>query len=327
MKRTTLTSLFVAGALLFAAPSWAQSPKADSMLLSEQTEGDYRVRRYRVEQPAEADYTLHYRINLAMLDPKLGENPAELQQMEHFFTTLKSDTLHTVKLISITGYASPDGPEALNERLSKARTTHFQSYGDKHYHLTDHYPLTTSSVAEDWSAVRSAVAQSSMPDRERVLQILDSSASHTQKEAELKALPAAWDYLKSTILPPLRRVEVVVNYARGSIVEQRTLIAAPLPAPREVAEAKPAPKSAADPCDPCACPMVDEEITGLIVAYPEHLQHPDRHADHEKLRIRIREKGPHHHYDKAYDKAHRKASKHASGHHKADRKPLKESRR
>ncbi len=306
-------------ALATLAEARAQNPKADSLLLTERNEGDYRVRCYRVEQPAEADYTLLYRINLASLDAKLGENPAELRQMEQFFSTLVGDSLRTVKLISITGYASPDGPDALNERLSKARTDNFTTYGNDHYHLTKHYHLEQSSVAEDWSAVRSAVAQSSMPDRERVLQILDSPASHAQKESELKALPEAWDYLKTKLLPPLRRVEVKVNYSRGSIVEQRTLVAPPVPAPREVAHTAPA--KPADPCDPCACPLVDEEITGIIVAYPEELQHPGHHPrNREKITIRVRDNHPR-------DKGDRASAKHHAKREKSEAKARRTARR
>lgn len=274
-------SLFFAGLLALwggVAAAEAQPQHPDSLLLDERQVGDYRVRRYRVEHPDEADYTLRYRINLTTLNPRLGDNAAELQAMESFFRSLTGDTLRSVKLVSITGYASPDGPQPLNERLSKGRTADFKAYGDKHYHFSTHYSLENHSVAEDWEGLRRAVMQSPVPDREAVLKILDGPLSHHEKELQLKALPAAWEYLKEQLLPPLRRVEVVVNYARSSIVEHRTLVQKPRPAPREIAKA--------DPCDPCACPVVDEEITGIIIEYPEELQttHHNRHAHSRRHR-------------------------------------------
>ncbi len=250
--------------------------RVDSLLLDERMEGDYRVQRYRVEQSDEADYTVRYRINLSKLNQKLGDNAAQLQELEHFFSTLTGDTLRKVQLISITGYASPDGPQAFNDRLARARTTDFTRYGDQKYHFSDRYRLETRSVAEDWEGLRHSVQHSSMPNREAVLKILDGTASHEEKERQLKEMPAAWEYLKTDILPELRRVEVVINYAQGAIVTHRTLAVSPRPAPREL--------SRVDPCDPCACDLVDEEITGIIIAYPEELQHPERQARHEGRR-------------------------------------------
>ena len=77
-----------------------------------------------------------------------------------------------------------------------------------------------------------------------------------QKELALEKLPAAWNYLKANILPPLRRVEVMIVYADGNIVEQRTLKPKPAPAPAPA----PAPES---------YEVVDETITGVIVEMPE----------------------------------------------------------
>ncbi|MFR6416037.1 MAG: hypothetical protein ACLUNS_10255 [Alistipes shahii] len=45
-------------------------------------------------------------------------------------------------------------------------------------------------------------------------------------------MTAAWDYMKEHILPPLRRVELTIDYKVNSIVEQRTLIPKPKPAPQ-----------------------------------------------------------------------------------------------
>lgn len=60
------------------------------------------------------------------------------------------------------------------------------------------------------------------------------------------------------ILPPLRRVELTINYGAGSIVEQRTMIPKP----------KIAPQPAGQGCEPCGCEVVDESITGIIVEMP-----------------------------------------------------------
>lgn len=115
--------------------------------------------------------------------------------------------------------------------------------------------MTVNAVAEDWEMCRALVAKSEVPDKQSVLDILDGSRSSDAKELALKKMPSAWNYMKKNILPPLRRVELTINYGEGSVVEQRTMIPRPKPAPQPV-------------CEPCGCGVIDESITGIIVEMP-----------------------------------------------------------
>jgi len=234
-------------------------PKSDTVLLSETTEGNYRVRRYRVERTGDSDYSVYYQINLSRLAPKFGENPRELGDLDDFVRSLMRDSLRKVRSVSVTGCSSPDGPHAFNERLAKARTQDFMNYLNRKYDFSSRYDVRSSSIAEDWESCREMVALSSMPRRAEVLAVIDSRDAPDSKEARLKRMPEAWNYMKTHILPSLRRVEVVVNYGQGTVFEQRTMIAPPEPAP-QVREQ--------EPCSPCDY-IVDEGITGIIVEMPE----------------------------------------------------------
>ena len=44
------------------------------------------------------------------------------------------------------------------------------------------------------------------------------------KQQQLKKMTDTWNFMRTDILPRLRRVDIVINYARGTIVEERTLI-------------------------------------------------------------------------------------------------------
>ena len=218
--------------------SAAPAPGADSVLLSETTDGDYIVRRYMVRSSGDADFTMHYRISLATLDTSLGGNPKQLGDLNAFLSGLVGDTLRKVQSVTITGYSSPDGPVQLNEKLAAQRAQDFKAYADSKYGLSKRYTVRVNSVAEDWKMCRTLVAQSQIPDRTAVLQIIDGTQTPEQKELALEKLPAAWNYMKA------------------NIVEQRTLKPKPAPAP--------APAQA-----PESYEVVDETITGVIVEMPE----------------------------------------------------------
>lgn len=255
------------------APLWAQehhlAPQpGDSLLLSETIQGDTRLQRYRVAQRAERVYRLLYRINGDKLLKGFDANSSELQELDRLLQQPLSDSTSRLVKISVTGYSSPDGPHTFNVWLAKARTTHLlpcieQKLRPEQRHLVEHH-----SVAEDWASCRPMVAQATLADRDAVLRIIDDATlSHDQKEAKLKELPAAWEYLKREVLPHLRRVEVVVTCDQDRLVEVRTPIVPPKPAaPKPEPEPEPQPQSPGDPCGECE--VVDESITGFIVEYP-----------------------------------------------------------
>lgn len=153
--------------------SAAPTPGADSVLLSKTTDGDYIVRRYLVRSSGDADFTMHYRISLATLDTSLGGNPKQLGDLNAFLSGLVGDTLRKVQSVTITGYSSPDGPVQLNEKLAAQRAQDFKAYADSKYGLSKRYTVRVNSVAEDWKMCRTLVAQSQIPDRTAVLQIID----------------------------------------------------------------------------------------------------------------------------------------------------------
>lgn len=213
----------------------------------------------------DADYSIRYQINLAKLSSTLNGNTQELDNLSGFVGNLMKDTLMNVKSVTITGYSSPDGSTKFNEMLAKNRAMNFKNYVDTKYHFSKKYNVNTEWVAEDWEMARALVQQSSVPSKDKVLAIIDGKQwSSAEKEAALKKMPMAWDYLKKNILPPLRRVELAINYGEGRVVEQRMMIPKPKLAPT--------PK-ATEPC----CEVVDESITGIIVELP------DPGHDYEKM--------------------------------------------
>ena len=215
------------------------APAADTVLLSETADGDYIVRRFIVKSRGDADYSIRYQINLATLNAALNGNPQELDGLNAFVDNLVKDTLRQV---------------------------------DRKYDFSKKYKVTVNSVAEDWETCRALVAQSSMPDRQSVLNVIDGKQSSDQKELALKKMPAAWSYLKKNVLPKLRRVELTIGYGAGNIVEQRTMIPKPKPAPQ------PQP---AQPAEPYV--VVDEQVNGIIV------EMPDRHEYKKEVREESRE--------------------------------------
>lgn len=240
-----------------SAQRWSAGSRtaADSVLLSESTDGDYLVRRYLIRNDGDAGYTVRYQINMAQLAPDLHNNTHQLDRLGSFVDQLMRDTLMHVRSVTVTGYSSPDGPVAFNEQLANKRASDFKRYLDGKYAFSRRYDVALRAVAEDWEMCRMLVAQSDIPNKQAVLDIIDSSRAVEAKEQALKQLPSAWNYMKTNILPPLRRVELAIDYGDGNVVEVRTRIPRPEPQPAPQPEC-------------CCCVVIDDETTGILVELP-----------------------------------------------------------
>ena len=247
----TVAMSAVAGAAAQTGTLFAASAP-DTVLLSETVDGDYRVRRLRIRSTDDVDYSIRYRISAATLNAALAGNAGALGELDGFVDGLMQDTLKQVSRIVITGYASPDGPVAYNRELAAQRAADFRTYMDRKYNLSQRYAVTVTSEADDWAMAHAAIASSSVPERAAVLQIVDGSQAPMAKEQALKRLPGVWNYLAREVLPPMRRVEVMIGYDTSRIVEERTLIPRPAPAPQQ---------------DDYV--VVEEDVSGVIVEMPK----------------------------------------------------------
>ncbi len=110
--------------------------------------------------------------------------------------------------LSAQGYASPDGPEKLNDKLSKARSESAKAAMAK---FAKEYGLTidASSYGEDWDGFKALVEASNIQDKNLILQVLSLYDSSVKREEEIKNLSAVFSALETEVLPQLRRTKMV----------------------------------------------------------------------------------------------------------------------
>ncbi len=167
------------------------------------------------------EFSVSYKVNASELNAAYDKNDATLSGLETFINGIKSDPLKKILRYKVTGYASPDGSMSINERLAMERATDFREYLDKQYDMNT-YPGLVDAVAEPWYAAIPLVSNMAVPNKMRVLSILDSDKSANSIESELKGIPSSWSYLESKVLPALRTVELEVVYNSWKEIEVHT---------------------------------------------------------------------------------------------------------
>lgn len=224
--------LSLVAALLSVTGADAQS--GNKRMLAEWRDGDYIVRRYVVTDNASTNqnYEIHYAINSANTVVGFEDNSEELARLDSFFDELQRDTTIHISKIEIVGYASPDGTTKFNSELARRRAQELSAMLAQRYNISDSN-IAISSHVEPWSATSDAIEHSSLNNRNDLVRIVNSNEAPMTIDNKLKHEDKAWKWMKSDVLPDMRRATVSIAYTKDRIMDNREY--KPLnPAPTEI---------------------------------------------------------------------------------------------
>ena len=117
-----------------------------------------------------------------------------------------------LKGIMISGYASPDGPEDRNDKLSQQREKNATNYlqGQLRRLKLDKDIFKKQYTAEDWAGFQKLVQRSNVQDKDLILRVLSMHSDPVKREEEIKKMSAVYKSLADEILPKLRRSQLSV---------------------------------------------------------------------------------------------------------------------
>lgn len=139
----------------------------------------------------------------------------EIRQLSDYIKTAQSDERIDLMGAEISAYASPDGPESLNERLAKNRQGTAETYFKRELKnlkvdASGDF-LSANYTPEDWEGFKKLVEESNIVDKELILRVLSMYSDPVVREREIKNISRAYDVLAKEILPQLRRSKLTVN--------------------------------------------------------------------------------------------------------------------
>ena len=147
-----------------------------------------------------------YQINSSNLSKKA----ADTEEVRDFRTKAESqkDNDRIKQNLYVNGYASPDGPEKFNDKLSAARSQSGKKAAEKLLADID-LSLDAAFYGEDWEGFKELVEASDIEDKQMILQVLNMYSSSSERESEIKNMSQVFEALKKDILPQLRRAQLV----------------------------------------------------------------------------------------------------------------------
>jgi len=147
-----------------------------------------------------------YQINSSNLSKKA----ADTEEVRDFRTKAESqkDNDRIKQNLYVNGYASPDGPEKFNDKLSAARSQSGKKAAEKLLADID-LSLDAAFYGEDWEGFKELVEASDIEDKQMILQVLNMYSSSSERESQIKNMSQVFEALKKDILPQLRRAQLV----------------------------------------------------------------------------------------------------------------------
>jgi len=182
---------------------------------------------YTGKQIATATAMIYFELNMDNLNLSLPLNKkAENKQaLVDLFTFM--DKYPVVENIQIIGWASPEGELNRNQELSGNRSNTAKSWFDREYNnvitkkaralkvkpaeLKKNFKFDLEDKGEDWDGFLSAVAVSSIKDKEQILNVIRSQSDHAQRQQQIRNMIAIYNEIDNDILPKLRRAIIKVN--------------------------------------------------------------------------------------------------------------------
>ena len=176
---------------------------------------------------------IYFKKNKYDLDLKYGINKTD--PAKNLLTDLDAFVKQgwKIKDITMNGWASPEGEETLNANLSENRSKTGQTYvidqfkawakeankdnkdkkavkaaidaagKDVNMVLQHHGP--------DWNGFLKAVQASNVKDKDKILNVINSSADQLKKEQEIRNMILIYPEIENNLLPPLRRSEITAT--------------------------------------------------------------------------------------------------------------------
>ena len=181
------------------------------MLVCKKGKVDLKADNYQeiIKQTAEGQ--ILYQINSSTV----RNNQLKGQSVKEYKAALDeilANERKTLVSTDVIAYASPDGKEDQNAKLSDNRSkSATKAYNKVVKGKNVPGEVNVTSVAEDWEGFQELVAASDLEDKDLIIRVLSMYSDPAVREKEIKNMSAVYSSLAKNVLPELRRARFIAN--------------------------------------------------------------------------------------------------------------------
>ncbi|MCR5002825.1 MAG: hypothetical protein K5984_00490 [Bacteroidales bacterium] len=193
-------------------PSKKVADGANTTYMLVKTSGalSYKADAYQDVIAQSAEGQILYSINSA----DVANKQLKAQSIKDFQAALdeiKANERKTLKGTEVVAYASPDGGEELNTKLSDKRSVSAEKAWNKVVKGKEVAAPEVKSVGQDWEGFQELVSESDIQDKDLIIRVLNMYSDPAVRESEIKNISEVYTELKKGVLPELRRARFIAN--------------------------------------------------------------------------------------------------------------------
>ena len=190
-------------------------------------EGDYTasVGNFERSSVKSAEAEIKYQINSSNVNKK-QLTQEQIALFKEFVTVNSTAERTTLGNLYASGYASPDGPEKFNNKLSEQRSKTGAKAIQKQLKGVEGLNYEIAAYGEDWDGFKTLVENSNIEDKDLILNVLQMYASPVERDKEIQNMSAVFKVLAEEILPQLRRTRFTVEATYAGLTDEEILAAA-----------------------------------------------------------------------------------------------------
>lgn len=156
---------------------------------------------------------VNFPVSQSRILPGFRDNRSELAKIHATLDELLGNQQARITAVELTGYASPEGPHAFNEKLSQRRAEALATYLKEQYQL----PYSIYHISwggEDWTGLYELVTASDMPEKQRIIDIIEQTGVNDTRIRQFRELDQgkSYRYMNEYYFPKLRRVDYKIYY-------------------------------------------------------------------------------------------------------------------
>ncbi|MBQ1964809.1 MAG: hypothetical protein II358_05245 [Tidjanibacter sp.] len=166
-----------------------------------------------------------YKINSSVVNKK-QLSAEQIALFKDFVAANSTAERTTLSNIYASGYASPDGPEKFNNKLSEQRSKTGAKAIKKELKAVEGLNYEIASYGEDWDGFKTLVENSNIEEKDLILNVLQMYSSPVERDKEIQNMSAVFKVLAEEILPQLRRTRFAVEATYAGLTDEEILAAA-----------------------------------------------------------------------------------------------------
>lgn len=149
---------------------------------------------------------------------------ASVKELQAALAEIAANPRYTVKGTSVVAYASPEGGQAYNAKLSDQRAASAQKAWSKVTGEKAPDNLEVRSIGQDWEGFKEAIEKSDIADKDLILRVLSMYSDPAVRESEIRNLSQVYTEINKNVFPELRRARFITevdyqNFSEEELVE------------------------------------------------------------------------------------------------------------